>query len=98
MDMKQAMRHAELIREAMAPNTPKTEREHALVKEIEMLLEAVEDVSDMSDQPNKWRDEVLRLLASCNVDIYEISDDPKQAIKALVEMTVKVTAEKIWSV
>lgn len=44
MNENQAIKHAELVRQAMDPNTPKTEREHALVREIEMLREAIEGV------------------------------------------------------
>jgi len=41
MNEKQAISHTELVQEAMNPITPKSEREHALVKEIEMLRDAL---------------------------------------------------------
>lgn len=41
MNEKEATPHAELVKKAMDPKTQKTEREHALVKEIETLREAL---------------------------------------------------------
>jgi len=41
MNEAQATPHAELIADLMNPNNPKNEREHAAVREIERLREAL---------------------------------------------------------
>lgn len=53
---KAARPHAELVRQAMDHSTPKTEREHALVREIEMLRGALEGVPQIKDghTPGPW--------------------------------------------
>jgi len=56
MNENQAIKNAELVRQAMDSNTPKTDRENALVKEIEMLREAIEGVPPVKygHTPGSW--------------------------------------------
>jgi len=49
----------------------------------------------MSDKTNAWRDEVLILLSSRKIDIADIKDDPKQALRALVKMVVEEVANEV---
>jgi hypothetical protein len=47
MNAKQATPHKELLRQLLDSNIPKTEREHAAVREIERLTELLEALESM---------------------------------------------------
>jgi len=59
MNAAQATPHAELIAELMNPNIPKNEREHAAVREIERLREALAQPAalETKNEPVAWMSE-----------------------------------------
>ena len=64
MNEANATPHAELIAELMNPNIPKNEREHAAVREIERLCEALAQPAQEGllhiDRLDKWLDASLK--------------------------------------
>jgi hypothetical protein len=55
--------HAELISDLMNPNNPKNEREHAAVREIERLCEALAQQESLGPEPFGYFQYDIRLDA-----------------------------------